>query len=343
MRDVRQRLEDRGVDSEPAPFPHTRNATSCRSAPPTVIVVYATSAARRRARWFRLGAHGIACVDERFRDYYVCPICTGCFTEDEIETELSLEHAPPARLGGVEVALTCRRCNNTAGTEIDVHTQRQQKQMDFISGRGTGSAKITIEREGIPLNATMHYTPGGLLVTGAPKANNPENVRLSTEILDRLAATEAKGQTFNIRINEPYSPRRARLGWVRAAFLASFAWFGYRYVLHPAFNPLRAQLLNPAQDTLPSLPIVTDPSDLGLASERHLAIMETPIEALIVTMGEHFVLLPYGSMPLDFFDTIEGVLRRACGADDSSTGRVQLNGPVKKLPWPDYPRHVHDG
>jgi hypothetical protein len=59
-------------------------------------------------------------------------------------------------------------------------------------------------------------------------------------------------------------------------------------------------------------------------------------------MGEHFVLLPYGSMPLDFFDTVEARLR-AVGGTGPASASVSLNGPVKKLPWPDGPRHLLDG
>jgi hypothetical protein len=89
---------------------------------------------------------------------------------------------------------------------------------------------------------------------------------------------ERRNAPLGLRINEPYNPRRARLGWVRAAFLVAFAWLGNRYILHPALQPLRVQLLNPEDEILSSLPIITDPARIGLPAERSVAPMETPLE-----------------------------------------------------------------
>ena len=52
---------------------------------------------------------------------YLCPLCMKSFTEQEVRTILTEEDVPQASLGGRRVTLTCRQCNSTCGSEIDVH------------------------------------------------------------------------------------------------------------------------------------------------------------------------------------------------------------------------------
>jgi HNH endonuclease len=51
---------------------------------------------------------------------YPCPICLTPFTVDALaDGRLSSEHVPPESVGGHELVLTCKRCNNSAGTKLD--------------------------------------------------------------------------------------------------------------------------------------------------------------------------------------------------------------------------------
>ena len=56
---------------------------------------------------------------------YCCPICG----EVKKLAELTLEHAPPSSMGGKEIILTCYKCNNTAGSQIDAQVANQQNQL----------------------------------------------------------------------------------------------------------------------------------------------------------------------------------------------------------------------
>lgn len=295
-----------------------------------------TAKSKRKRSWYRHGVHGINCVVEQYGDAYLCPICLQPFTAEQID-DLSFEHAPPESVGGVEVALTCRSCNSHAGHAMDVHALRQSTLYDFITGRAPGSAKVTVEHGGVPIRGTLDFGPDGMVMLGAPKANHPDNVRRAAE------RAPAEGDTFTIRFEESFSDRLAKLSWVRAAYVAAFAWFGYHYILNHAFDPLREQILQPDSEILRSLPILGDPEQYGDATDRHVSMISEPFDAVIVSMGWLHVFLPGPSMPVDFFDTIEPRIREVTGAGDDG-GRVNLTATLSlRLAWPEGPNHGWDG
>lgn len=89
-----------------------------------------------RLRWFHLGARAV-------RPYltiepgahppplYLCPECLTLFDEDSVANpkypdaeRLTIEDVPPEKLGGAPMLLTCKPCNNRAGTLLDSHAKR---------------------------------------------------------------------------------------------------------------------------------------------------------------------------------------------------------------------------
>src|SRR5262245_34192686 len=89
-----------------------------------------------RLRWFDRGA---AVFDARFPaaraaafgadapPCYICPICCNAFTREDAKTGLlTAEDVPPASLGGSPLVLTCKPCNNAAGTRIDASARSRE-------------------------------------------------------------------------------------------------------------------------------------------------------------------------------------------------------------------------
>ena len=52
---------------------------------------------------------------------------------------------------------------------------------------------------------------------------------------------------MELRIRIRANPRRAAIGWMRSAYHAAFALYGYHYTLQPAFEPLRATIADPVR------------------------------------------------------------------------------------------------
>src|SRR5581483_11566139 len=82
----------------------------------------------KKERWF---AEATTITDALIEDAggrYLCPLCLKWFASVE---DVSLEHAPPESVGGREVALTCKPCNNTAGHTIDAELRKVETLREF--------------------------------------------------------------------------------------------------------------------------------------------------------------------------------------------------------------------
>ncbi len=58
---------------------------------------------------------------------YACPICLTPFTIEALaDKRLSAEHVPPKSVGGRELLLTCKVCNNSAGTKLHADAKTKE-------------------------------------------------------------------------------------------------------------------------------------------------------------------------------------------------------------------------
>jgi len=92
---------------------------------------------RKKREWFDLGAESFARVRPGLYDHptYPCPICLTTFTIEALALkQLSAEHVPPASLGGREMLLTCRSCNNSSGTKLDAHARIKEDVQLALAG-----------------------------------------------------------------------------------------------------------------------------------------------------------------------------------------------------------------
>jgi hypothetical protein len=65
---------------------------------------------------------------------FVCPLCCYGFTKDMlgINGGISEEHLPPEKLSGKIHTLTCKKCNNLHGTQLDAALIQKIKDLDFF-------------------------------------------------------------------------------------------------------------------------------------------------------------------------------------------------------------------
>jgi hypothetical protein len=115
------------------------------------------------ARAFRsvLGRHGRAHLLPSDIDLYPCPLCLrGLYAIEAIEAgELTREHVPPHSLGGRWLALTCRACNNDAGTFYDAEAEKQERMRSFLTGQHQGLMRGTYTVNGVSHRGEMHLAP----------------------------------------------------------------------------------------------------------------------------------------------------------------------------------------
>jgi HNH endonuclease len=216
-------------------------------------------ARQKHIAWFRQGARtlravararGFEHVFPTDEDWYLCPLCLDVWlTVDEFDTgELTIEDVPPQSLGGRELLLTCRKCNNEAGSKFDAEAAKQQKIWDLFSGRRGGPVTSSLTISGVTVRGDMYVTgPTSMILMGVQRINNPANIKRAEEHLLAIGQSNAEQCRFTVTPHIRYSPDRARVSWVRTAYLASFALLGWNYILQAALEPIRSQLLNPGK------------------------------------------------------------------------------------------------
>jgi hypothetical protein len=307
--------------------------------------------ARRQARraWFIDGARnlravlserGLATILPTDEDWYLCPLCLElAFTIEVLrdpDPPLTAEDASPDWFGGSKIALTCKRCNNASGTLFDSHAQQADLLRHFWSGKSAQPMTVRYTAEGVTNVAEMYISGDGVLLLGVPAANNRADIDRMTGIMDGWSAADREGPTFQISGQVRSNADRARASWIRAAYVVAFAALGWRYILQPALDPLRAYLRDPSQSTLPILSMSDHEAD---PKRREIVLVEEPsdLRCVFVVCGEHQIILPIPDDPRSLEDLSAAFIG---GRDISQRARLDMTG--KRVPWPKRPLHLLD-
>ena len=192
----------------------------------------------KKREWFDLGAESFARVRPGLYDRptYPCPICLTTFTiEALVEKQLSAEHVPPESLGGRELLLTCRSCNNSAGTKLDAHAKIKEDVQLAFAGTLEHSHRVRAMFGDLVVNAELHTSRGTYSLQVPAKINKPG----TSHALQNAARMGAQLMVEHKR----YADLGAKISWFRSGYLALFAVAGYELALNPAFEIVRKQIL----------------------------------------------------------------------------------------------------
>jgi HNH endonuclease len=302
----------------------------------------------KHVEWFHRGAGTLRAVArERGRegsafttaeDWYLCPLCIDSwFTVEEFGTGwLTVEHVPPEKLGGGELVLTCRPCNNDAGKWFDAHALKEDRFRRLLSGQNERPETAEFTVDGLTARGRMPVTgQASMLFAVDPGINNPAD---GPPLIERMRTLSETGSTdFRLDVAAPrlsYVPDRAAVSWVRSAYLAAFALLGWKYILQPSLDPVREQLRNPSAGMLPPLSLYAPEGDPG---RREIWVVREPAEyqSLLVVAGRHSVFLP---LPDDSRSIAE--LASGLGAPAGGPVTYAFSGAV--FPWPSGPEHRLD-
>jgi hypothetical protein len=258
---------------------------------------------------------------------YACPLCLDAFDRSATAPggELTIEHVPPESLGGRPMCLTCRRCNNTAGSRLDSHMERHRTFVDFIAGAATRPIAATFTVADRQQRGLVQGRSDGLLLTGVAARNRPGADVAMIERLDDLVSGAAEKWSLGVAFDERWESRRVNVGWLRTTYLAAFAALGYHYVAQPGLALVREQVARPDDDVIP-LTVEPTRADADPIA-RSILLVEQPIDlrSVAVQIGRTTVLLPpIESTDVDFF--------RDARAYGLQRGHTELHG--KLVPWP---------
>lgn len=281
----------------------------------------------RPERLFLAGVAALEAATKRHMSDYLCPLCITLFPRAALDVrDLTLEHVPPASQCGRRLVLTCKQCNDGAGHGPDAHVAGREAAiaaMRVIVGQSAdgvirGRARVGDHTVRVQIRSSGKET--GIEVIG--KVNSPASIASFNQAMEDLAATpERTVREIHLSAATGYHPRRALIGDLKTAYLATFASFGYTYILQPGMEMIRSQIANPDATIIEQWWLGDKVLD---RRELRLAVAEFPVACVMVSLQRSTVLLPIG-MPADkFYD------RPASDWEDWSKARFR----GLRLEWP---------
>jgi hypothetical protein len=257
---------------------------------------------------------------------YLCPLCLTRYPRGALdERELTWEHVPPESQRGRRLVLTCKPCNDRAGYGPDAHVAGREAAivaMRAIVGQSEGviRGKARIGEHTVRVQIRSNSKEKGIEVIG--KVNSPASMASFNQAMEDLAAApETALREIHLSAQKGYHPRRALIGDLKTAYLATFASFGYTYILQPGMEVIRSQIANPDATIIEQWWIGDKLMD---RHELQLAVAESPVGCVMVSLHRSTVLLPIG-MPA------EKLYERA-PSDWEDWSNARFRG--LRVPWP---------
>lgn len=181
-------------------------------------------------------------------DIIICPLCFNkFFTIDSFsKKELTLEHAPPHKVGGKVVALTCSACNHEHGSSLDKHLVQFVQNLDALSGAGSTYVDTYVQAtDGREFRAEFRVkSENNFELLGVPKASNIKHIEHFT------SSMQSQDFRFKLRLHMG-NERRAQLSLLRAGYLIAFHYLGYGFLVNFNLGYIRQQLITPDKNIIP--------------------------------------------------------------------------------------------
>jgi hypothetical protein len=175
------------------------------------------------------------------RDVIWCPLCLNPFGRDALDTKefskaLSEEDIIPKALGGRIVTLTCKRCNNTDGSEVDSQFVQKVRMDEALLGyHGSIGSEVYINGHRVLAEIECQQGEGGTTkIVVKSEGSYDAEIKASQQ-----AFLQGVVEKIQLDMRLRYKPNMARLGVVRSAYLAMFSRFGYRYILNDSVEHIR--------------------------------------------------------------------------------------------------------
>jgi hypothetical protein len=251
---------------------------------------------RKKRDWFHRGAAAYALVraEHSAEPIYPCPVCLSPFTIDAlVDGRLSSEHVPPESLGGRELVLTCKCCNNSAGAKLDADAAVKELVLSAMAGTREHRERVKATVGDFSVNAEVHLSGGSYSLVVPQHVNKPGTA-------DELKTVARAGSSITVQYRR-FSELGAKISWFRAAYLALFAAAGYAFALDPAMEIVRRQILECDERRMVTFTSEV-PDDIALSVHRILRVRAPEWHhGWAVEFGRYFLHFP-SSGDMDFYD-----------------------------------------
>lgn len=191
-----------------------------------------------------------------FDEGFICPICFKMFDRNSLSKEyddyLTLEDVPPQALGGKVCTLTCKVCNNSAGTQLESHLKNKLRADLFLAGDSDIEMDARFRpNNAVDLAATVKLTSErGINIKYDPARSNPKELEKLGDLEEARSIS-----SVNLRFHLGYNSRRSKIALLRAAYLKAFSMLGYGFLINGNLVKVRHQIQHPTEELLPSFGI----------------------------------------------------------------------------------------
>ena len=261
-----------------------------------------------KRKYFKKGASALQKITTIEPECYCCPLCKRLFVAQAVdEGILTIEHAPPDKVGGTSLALTCRDCNSVSGYSIDAAVVEREKLFDAakaITGQKRNyEGRATLKMGGELINVRIEVNEGAISIKPPLNINDPKKLTAYKDYMMYLHK-EGKwdGETFNITPMATFKNKYSRIGDLKSAFIVSFAKFGYKYVLSKQLSPVREQILNYDSDIIDKYWLS---SDQKIEHKYFICILDEPVSAVAIKLDKVTILLPWFDSPDNFYQYLK--------------------------------------
>ena len=199
----------------------------------------------------RLVELGLYSLDLKHEHTFLCPTCLNQFSETDLditkENHLTLEDAPPKSLGGKANTLTCKKCNNEFGHQIDFHLTERLNELNIRSFLPNTGAKVIMTHQGIEVQGTVKVDiSGNITITHLEKVNHPEKLKNYISKTRKNDIADLKFPASRVDF------KRFEVALLKTAYILAFEQYGYALILNKSYDRIRKQLMNPNKDIYPS-------------------------------------------------------------------------------------------
>lgn len=179
----------------------------------------------------------MAGIATKHTDSLICPLCW----QETRFNELSIEHIVPGAVGGSSTVLTCRKCNNEHGSQLDAHLVQYQKIADAFQGHGMIPSELYINGKRLVANLEWREQRKNFVVVG-----NATDPRIHAQIQAEFQSGAV--DEINFTLSYGYAKQQLDTAILRAAYLITFWRFGYPYVTNEIVQILRRRICDRSLD-----------------------------------------------------------------------------------------------
>lgn len=191
---------------------------------------------------------GLIEIDLKFDETYICPICLEQFQKSDLISSdsknfLTEEDAPPAKLNGWRIALTCYQCNSKAGHQIDHHLIHRIREIDESKFHKDSVQSVRVAFEDTYINSEITSEGNGLLsILHRIDNNNPTT-------LDRFIyqlKNKTLGRILNMSLKKKkIEDNKVEKALLKTNYIVTFSKFGYIFLLDSFYQTMRDEIKNP--------------------------------------------------------------------------------------------------